>query len=871
MSRHGVPKRLKVPVYRFNQHHAQSSFAWPTTQMVHLSSETRCVCEEVGPPLTQFLDESTLTWQNLVDESMYADQDVWENVAEVEVPEVIGAKRYVNSDAPMRIWVGVSLSPGFREEYLRELLRAEGRAGLDVEQCPTCANVSEEDRDWDRTPVIKCDECGTAYAFALHQGTFFEDSTLKDHGLRVQLGHATMKCCNPLPAMLDFTVLHINSIHKVAVDFCGCLDHVPLRVQCLQFNWYLVTSMRPWSCATMEVLKHFHTLTLAGKIIPRSICQRGHVLNGIATTEAGHLSLHCLSCPRLGFNLPKDWKTATPKEERMSNCDKSNVETDPGLHTGLAYFVNYEDYLAHISSCSGFRTLVHVESKCNKGLHATGIGICVCTRHEMVLPLMVGDLQVGERYCNMDYIAGSASKAYDGCDEIFLSYDIACQWKAKLRDRMKKLPAKAQFRDDMVLDFGVPKLHCKAHKYACQCQFSMNLKRGVARTDGEGVEQTWDDMNTCTSSTKEMGPGARHDTIDDQFGGHNWRKITSTDKNWAQEWTKQVEAWESNYEVPNPYFKEAKLQEDADSVYAVCGSPLAEEAALTTEQRMEGCKGGVVKIEEELREAQCLDVLDVVWGIIRAQRDSYTYHDRNMWGQVHMTRAIAFIEHLGHQLDGAVAKYNTARAALLCLRGSGEWKRKLRVLMKADVSSIEGAVFMIDDGMEPDIVRYRKKKKTTTQQVVEEGEGFRAVSWIWTMKGSFDGMEDKEMNTVVHVEWLKSRAWMHQWHEELVMVKTEMGRTLVSLEHNACNWEHRCNGMEDLEGDTDLQEGRHAYVESQAATWRCLAASFQVKWLQSWAAISALRPPWTVDKAIKREATEEAGGLEADAEMPEMP
>ncbi|KAK0430928.1 hypothetical protein EV421DRAFT_1720997 [Armillaria borealis] len=124
---------------------------------------------------------------------------------------------------------------------------------------------------------------------------------------------------------------------------------------------------------------------------------------------------------------------------------------------------------------------------------------------------------------------------------------------------------------------------------------------------------------------------------------------------------------------------------------------------------------------------------------------------------------------------------------------------------------------------------------------------------------------------VVHVEWLKSHARMHWWHEELVMVKTEMARTLVSLEHNVCDWERRHNGMEGLEGDADLQEGQHAYAESQATTWRRLAVSFQVKWLQSWAAISALQPPQTVDKAIEREATEEAGGLKADVEMPEMP
>ncbi|PBK86145.1 hypothetical protein ARMGADRAFT_1035865 [Armillaria gallica] len=101
-----------------------------------------------------------------------------------------------------------------------------------------------------------------------------------------------------------------------------------------------------------------------------------------------------------------------------------------------------------------------------------------------------------------------------------------------------------------------------------------------------------------------------------------------------------------------------------------------------------------------------------------------------------------------------------AWAALLCLWGARDWEKKLRVLVKADVSNIEEVVFTIDDGTESDTVHYCKKKKTTAQQVVAEGEGFWVVSWIWTMEGSFDDIEDKEMNTVVHVEWLKSCAWM---------------------------------------------------------------------------------------------------------------
>ncbi len=42
--------------------------------------------------------------------------------------------------------------------------------------------------------------------------------------------------------------------------------------------------------------------------------------------------------------------------------------------------------------------LADAETKNNKGLHATGIGMFLCARHEFILPAAVGDLQIGERY-----------------------------------------------------------------------------------------------------------------------------------------------------------------------------------------------------------------------------------------------------------------------------------------------------------------------------------------------------------------------------------------------------------------------------------------------------------------------------------------
>lgn len=111
---------------------------------------------------------------------------------------------------------------------------------------------------------------------------------------------------------------------------------------------------------------------------------------------------------------------------------------------------------------------------------------------------------------------------------VVVSYDIACQWKVNLLKRMSSLPTQLQLPLTVATTcfmFGIPKFHAPAHASACATPHSLNLMPGVGRTDGEGVERAWADLNRVANSTKEMGPGSRHDTIDCQIGYHNWEKF----------------------------------------------------------------------------------------------------------------------------------------------------------------------------------------------------------------------------------------------------------------------------------------------------------------------------------------------------------
>lgn len=116
-------------------------------------------------------------------------------------------------------------------------------------------------------------------------------------------------------------------------------------------------------------------------------------------------------------------------------------------------------------------------------------------------------------------------------DSLNVSYDIACQWHKHLWERMSALPA--NYHQDYVsktIRFFVPKFHLPAHIAKCQTTYSFNWSRWVGRTDGEAPERGWSNINPVASSTKEMGPGSRRDTLDDHFGDWNWKKVVGLGK-----------------------------------------------------------------------------------------------------------------------------------------------------------------------------------------------------------------------------------------------------------------------------------------------------------------------------------------------------
>ncbi|KAF8069293.1 hypothetical protein FPV67DRAFT_1415377 [Lyophyllum atratum] len=421
-------------------------------------------------------------------------------------------------------------------------------------------------------------------------GTHFVKTSLKDLGLKVQLNHSSMQCPNPEPCHVQFRVLHTNGIHDVALQYCGCRP-LPRHIQLLRRGLFPASQLTVKTCASFQLLRQLHLLGLTtkastydfyrtlekltdntGLCVPKSryrplqrMCLqwrhlvmlkrggRGHDPSGAAGTEEGELAVPCLTCPHPGKNLPEGWEKA-PKETaflyatmvamdanfRLKQQLVSSYSQDPGLGTGLSYMVRREPYEKYvlskasqgdISTCVGFAALSKANTKFSKGLRYTGVAAVSCSRGEMILPCGVGDLIKGERYPNMDFVFASALRFFSFAI-LLVSYDIACQWIKNFYLRMEDWPDGLHLSPRSRVIPAIPKLHEPAHKETHD-QLSFNHILGAGLTDGECPERIWAGHNALGNSTKTMGPGSRHDALDDHFGFWNWLKYCSMGK-WVE-------------------------------------------------------------------------------------------------------------------------------------------------------------------------------------------------------------------------------------------------------------------------------------------------------------------------------------------------
>ncbi|KAJ7734631.1 hypothetical protein B0H16DRAFT_1327502, partial [Mycena metata] len=105
---------------------------------------------------------------------------------------------------------------------------------------------------------------------------------------------------------------------------------------------------------------------------------------------------------------------------------------------------------------------------------------------------------------------------------LHITNDIVCQWHIHVWDRMLAYhDVDITIHGKKFVTFLIPKFHLPAHIKECNLKFPFHLTRDVGQTDSKAPECGWANTNPLAKSTKEMGPGSQHDTLDDHFNDWN--------------------------------------------------------------------------------------------------------------------------------------------------------------------------------------------------------------------------------------------------------------------------------------------------------------------------------------------------------------
>ncbi|KAG5222605.1 CxC2 domain-containing protein [Salix suchowensis] len=202
---------------------------------------------------------------------------------------------------------------------------------------------------------------------------------------------------------------------------------------------------------------------------------------------------------------------------------------------------------------NGLAALDYANTKFSRGYAATGVCLGVCSRHEIVQQNGAADLQVGERYANMDYCFASLLRHHGGGLEMVVSYDIVCQWSKLVIQRVKKLPPLVRFCiAQHMIRFAVPKLHIHSHTKHCQENYSLNYLPGVGRTDGEGIERPWANIG-ATATSRLLARRLSLALSERSVQWDSFEIFSSKQGTQVEEWKAMVLAFERDSSNPNPY------------------------------------------------------------------------------------------------------------------------------------------------------------------------------------------------------------------------------------------------------------------------------------------------------------------------------
>lgn len=175
---------------------------------------------------------------------------------------------------------------------------------------------------------------------------------------------------------------------------------------------------------------------------------------------------------------------------------------------------------------------------------------------------------------------------------------------------------------------------------------------------------------------------------------------------------------------------------------------------LTRIEREEYCDASLPLVEDRLRYSEASDALEKIRRQLRTRTFTNQFKIKNVTGQRLNTRSRAAQGTIDEGVKISQLRYTRARAALLALRGPGEWEVTLQVLASADVRGLNERGLTDIEKADERQVRQTAGIPEDEEEIndivvlakpVEVGEGQRRPSWIWYSTSIGTDMTDPVM------------------------------------------------------------------------------------------------------------------------------
>ncbi|KAJ7294043.1 hypothetical protein C8J57DRAFT_1491395 [Mycena rebaudengoi] len=652
------------------------------------------------------------------------------------------------------------------------------------------------------------------------------------------------------------------------------------------------------TCMTFNVLDLFRLLTVVGNMNAHDfVTSLERCTDTLGATGIWWLPDRLIQGIWAGglTNLPSDWRDVDPKYRflfmlivavdvnfRLKNVLCTNECHDLPLGPRWGAFVEPTTYKEHlknyvgeddISTCIAFAALLQKDTWLTTGLCTSGVGGCVCARHD---------------YANMDSVVMAALAGLTFM-MLTISYDIACQWKKGLRNQSALLLPDIQLNLNKVdVQCGLPVWHATSHQADCTNKNSLSFLVGVGKSDGEGVERMWADLNPAAFHTKQMGYGNRIDTLEDKINSHNFlknlrqgdalqrklivtiaelacqseafKRMSSTVlKELKEQWQEKIDAFIQDHSSPNPYIlptgpTEAETQmvlkkdeeEEARKGERCCMGP----KLCTFHNLQEIYTPGATREVTAAKAARDMDEAAPRAEHVKLWLPSELTMERRASGCQH---GVATMEL--HLWEAQCCVVGCMQNTILSASAMGTSLAKVRSMkVRSLIDQIRTCAhfreltmehLMLDGDVAESDETARKKltaagagKKGRVPRHLK-GSSKKLASWIWTvgmenarpggealLEEEQDAQDEEALHASIQVEWSHVKARRVRWEEEVLLLREEMCRVLLYLEWEAAQWEVRA-GVEWEELSAEGRSGLTAYTLQQVDMYRELVGAVE--------------------------------------------